>query len=135
MPKRTFTIPSTEPTDDDPPVFEIAYKRKQKNGKWKDEVQEFTCLPQLPAGAMRYLVSESSTVAAQLFIERCLATDDDAIRFMLIINDRGVMLTGEELGDVLEWLTATYAGEDHPTGDSSASDIGPMPTGDTSTES
>lgn len=134
MPKRTFQLPTADPGAD-PPVFEIAFKRKQKNGRYKDESQSFTCLPELPAGAMRYLVSESSTVAAQLFIERCLATDEEALAFMMLINDRGVMLRGEELGEVLEWLTATYAGDDHPTDESSASDIGPMPTGDISTES
>lgn len=130
MPRRTFDLPT--PTREDPPVFEMAYKRTLPDGEVVQMIDEYECLPWLPAAALRYMgQAASNTLAAIAYIERCIASDDDALKFLMLIDDRSVALGGKELGDVFEWLVAQYA-DDRPTGTPGPSPSGQAPIGPTS---
>lgn len=109
MPKRTFALPDID-DDADPVVFELSYTVTGPRGGKTRRTEEFRCLPDLPAQATRFLIIESSALAAIGFIERCIATDSDALRFLELTTDRAVMIRREELAEVLEWLTETYSG-------------------------
>lgn len=143
MPNRTFELPTTDAETEgvDPVWFELSYKRRtppagKAKAKWVAESQRFDCVAFQPAYAVRFLSSHvvaDSALMAINYIERCLATDEDAARFLVLINSREIMLRGEELGDILEWLTETYSerptGKPSPSGDGRG-EIGDILTGD-----
>lgn len=111
MPKRSFTLPNVD--DGEPVEFELVYKLTAKDGAVSEETESFTCLPQLPGDATRYLVIERSALACMGFVARCLTTKDDADRFFLLCGERDVLIRQEDLADVMEWLIEVYA--DRPT--------------------
>lgn len=111
MPKRTFQLSS--PDDFDAVEFELVYKLTEADGAKQEKVETFACQGALPAQAARYLTMESSALASIGFIERCILTNESALRFLELTVDRAVLIRREDLADVVEWLTETYSG--HPT--------------------
>lgn len=108
MPKRSFTLPGIN--DGEPVEFELVYKRTDPDtGQVTEQVEPFVCLPDLPATASRFLLVEKSALACIGFVERCIASDADAARFMELCAARDVMIRREELADVLDWLVETYS--------------------------
>jgi hypothetical protein len=131
MPKRSFDIPAPA---GEPVEFEISYVRKDRKGRETKETAIFECYPAefMPASALRYLTDKDNTLAAIGFIDRCIASEADSERFLVLVYDRSVVIRGEELGQILEWLAETYTGR--PTEAPTPSGSGQTPIGDTSTD-
>lgn len=89
----------------------------------------FHCFAQAPARAAIALATlqqnAAPTVAAAAYITECLLSDGDAVAFDDLLKRRDVLITGRELGDVVEWLAEQYAAR--PTTPLSASASG-LPT-------
>lgn len=125
MPNWSFDLPGTD--EGEPVSFDLHYKRKGKRGEMVAEVAHFDCLPFLPPQAMRYLTLENNALAAVAFIERSLLSEEDAARFLMLINDRKVAVTEEVLAGIVEAMSEHYTG--HPTEPPEPSEPGPTPTG------
>lgn len=111
MPKKTFTLRPVGDSED-PVIVELSYKVK-KGTKMVPHTDEYLCFDDMPAQAARYLNIDSAALASIGFIQRCIQKDGDEMRFLELTVRKDVLITREDLADVVEWLTETYS--DRPT--------------------
>jgi hypothetical protein len=97
--------------------------REQVSMGFSIGAEQFSCVPVLPVGILADLTTGGSRgLPWVLEFLQAVIVDADAERFNVMLHDKDIIVDGEVLTEVVNWLLAEYTGR--PTSPSTSSRSG-----------